>query len=225
MPRYLDLDRWPRRAAFDFFRGYAQPHFSVCAPVDVTALVERCRAPGEGPFSLALLHLALRAANACEPFRYRLEGGRVRVHDRLHCATTTLLAGERLAFLYFDYDDDFATFRAGAERARRALEAARGGASGTSGAGGGPGAPDAIDARDERTDLIHFTNLPWIAFTSVTHARSGAPEVSVPKIAFGQHHPVAGDRRHLPISVEVHHALMDGLHLSHYLTHLQQLLT
>jgi chloramphenicol O-acetyltransferase len=37
VPRFLDLEHWPRRAAFEFFRGYDNPYFNVCAPLDATA--------------------------------------------------------------------------------------------------------------------------------------------------------------------------------------------
>ena len=39
MARYLDLAAWPRRATFEFFRGFDKPYFNVCVRLDVTALV------------------------------------------------------------------------------------------------------------------------------------------------------------------------------------------
>lgn len=207
VPHYLDLERWPRRAAFEFFRGYDNPYFNVCAPLDAGPLVELSRSGRGVSFSLASLYLALRAANEHEPFRWRLSGGRVLVHEVIHAGTTALLDQDRLAFVYFDYDPDFAVFREGAERARRSLQ----------------GGADVIDARDDRTDLIHFSSLPWVAFTSISHARNWGREDSVPKITFGKHHR-AGDRTHLPVSVEVHHALMDGVHVGRFFERLQGLL-
>jgi chloramphenicol O-acetyltransferase type A len=72
-------------------------------------------------------------------------------------------------------------------------------------------------------DAIHFTVLPWISFTSFSHARNFGREDSVPKIAFGKFTEQNG-RVLLPFSVEVHHALMDGLHVGRYLARLQELL-
>jgi len=76
MPTYLDLTTWPRKQHFDFFRGFDNPFFNVCVPVDVTALGAFCRAEGVS-FFLGYLHLSTRAANAVESFRYRLRGDRV----------------------------------------------------------------------------------------------------------------------------------------------------
>jgi chloramphenicol O-acetyltransferase type A len=204
MPHYLDLTRWTRKATFDFFRGYDNPYFNVCVPLRADALVEFSRASDAVPFSLACLYLALRAANEYEPLRYRLQDGRVLVHERLHAASTALQAEDRLAFTYWDYDDSFATFRDNAAAARASLAPS----------------PDVLETQDHRTDLIHFTSLPWVSFTSISHARDWRREDAVPKIVFGRYH-ASGDRVLLPFSVEVHHALMDGLHVSRYLERLQ----
>lgn len=204
MPHLLDLKHWPRRTAFEFFRGYDNPYFNVCAPLEVSSLVELSRSSHDVPFSLASLYLALRAANECEPFRYRLRDGQVLVHDGIHAGTTALLGRERLAFIYFDYHDDFATFREGAARAREVLENSR----------------DEIDPRADRTDLIHFSSLPWVAFTSISHARNWGREDSVPKITFGKYHRM-GHQVSMPVSVEVHHALLDGVHVGRYFEYLQ----
>lgn len=200
MPHYLNLERWPRRGAFELFRGYDNPYFNVCSSLDCTALLAYTRANGVS-FSIACVYLALKTANACEPFRYRLDGGRVLVHDRVHAGTTALLEDEWFAFIYFDWDEDFRRFQ---DAARRARDAARG--------------SSALQPQDDRTNLVHFSSLPWIAFTGLSHARNWRREDSVPKITFGRYH---GEPVTLPISVEVHHALMDGLHVGRFLEELQ----
>src|SRR5882762_10630554 len=74
-----------------------------------------------------------------------------------------------------------------------------------------------------REDMIHFTTLPWVSFTSFSHARNWGREDSVPKIAFGKFMKADG-RTLLPFSVEVHHALMDGLHVGRYVARLEEAL-
>lgn len=206
MAEYLDVTTWPRRRLFEFFRGYDHPYFNVCTRLDVTRLLAHLRRrPGPG-VSLAYHYFALRAANEVEPFRYRLRGGRVLVHEVVHGGTTVLLPDESFAFAYFRYAEDFGEF-VGAARA--AVEAVR--------AGGDVFRPQSGD------DMIHFTALPWVAFTSFAHARKSDPADSVPKVAFGKFAEEDG-RVLLPISVEVHHALMDGLHVGRYLARLEEAL-
>lgn len=198
MPTYLDLENWPRRRTFELFRGYDQPFFNVCVPVDVTRLLDWTRSTDRS-FFLASLYVSLAAANETDPFRYRLDGDRVRVYERIHGGSTVLLPDDSFTFAYFDFTEDFATFE---ERATETLERTRRGETG-------------FDPRDDTDDLIHYSVLPWLAFTSFAHARRRIPGDSIPKIVFGKY-TKNGGRWTMPVSVEVHHALMDGLHVGRF---------
>ena len=80
-----------------------------------------------------------------------------------------------------------------------------------------------LEPADHRDDLIHFSVLPWISFTSVSHARRLGTNDSVPKIMFGKHYE-AGERRRMPVSIEAHHSLVDGLHVGRFFARFQALL-
>ena len=207
MAEYLDVESWARREVFEFFRTFDKPYFNICARVDVTKLLEALRLRPNIGVSLAYHYFALRVANDIEPFRYRLREGKVLVHDVIHGATTVLLQNESFTFAYFDYQENFENFLNGA---KRAVNEAR------SGAGG-------LKPRENDDDMIHFTIVPWISFTSFSHARNWSREDSVPKISFGKFVGENG-RTFLPISVEVHHALMDGLHVGRYLMRLEEIM-
>lgn len=206
MTTYLDLDTWPRREHFDFFRGFDNPFWNVCVPLDVTELkrfTER-----EGLSFLVTSHfLAMQAANRIECFRYRVRGDRVLVHDTVSIGTIVLRADESFAFVYFDHSDDFPTFHrdALAEIARVEAEGNR------------------LDARADQDDMLHCSVLPWLRFTSISHARRWNTDDSVPKLSFGKI-SAEGDRRTMPLSIEVHHALMDGLHVGRFVETLETFL-
>jgi len=204
MPRPLDLDRWKRRQHFEFYRGYEQPFFNLCAEVDVSALAEACAAPGGPSFFIATLYLSLAAANEVEELRYRLAGDGVVVHEVIHGGSTVLRPDETFVFAYFDFDPDFGRFHA---HAQQVLEEVRRG-------------PAVLKPRPDRVDLIHYSVIPWVSFTSFAHARTHRPGDSVPKIVFGRHHE-AGGRRSMPVSVEVHHALVDGIHVGRFFERFQ----
>jgi chloramphenicol O-acetyltransferase type A len=106
---------------------------------------------------------------------------------------------ESFSFAYLAYDADYARF---CEHAAPSLQAA---CTRT--------AP--FDPRRDESAVLHFTTLPWLHFSSFSHARNWGCEDSVPKLAFGR---TDADGAHLwmPFAVEVHHALMDGLHLGRY---------
>ena len=199
MPEYLDLESWSRRLHFDFFRTYDHPFFNVCASVDVSNLIDLTREKKDISFFIAYHFLSIKAANEIESFRYRLHGERVLVYERIHAGTIILLPDETFTFVYFDFEPDFAGFHT---RAKATVDRAL---------AGGP----RLDERETREDLIHHSVLPWITFTSVSHARKYGVEDSVPKIAFGKYSAV-GNKLMMPVSVEAHHALMDGLHVARY---------
>ena len=205
MAKELDVTSWARRDLFEFFRDYDNPYFNICARVEVTRLLEVLRdRPGVG-VSLAYHYFALRVANEIEPFRFRLKDGKVIVHDVINGGTTVMLPNESFSYAYFAYQEDFEKFSSEAEQAIKRVQAQ------------GSLKPTMRD------DLIYFTTLPWVSFTSFAHARNRGRGDSVPRIAFGKFMK-ENERTMLPISVEVHHALMDGLHAGRYLIRFEEML-
>lgn len=199
MGELLDLSSWKRAPHYRFFRSYDRPFFGVCAEVDVTILADRCAGPEAPSFFLAALWLSLRAANRVEAFRLRLRPEGVWRHGRVDAASTLLRDDETFGFAYFPLEEEFDAFH---RRGRRILAEAR--------------TRRDLDPADHRDDLLHYSVLPWIRFTSFSHARRTDPLDSVPKIVFGKHEK-DGDARRMPVSVEVHHALVDGLHVGRFL--------
>jgi chloramphenicol O-acetyltransferase type A len=199
MPTEIDTRNWARRDAFDFFRGFDNPYFNVCTRLDAAALKAAVAETGVGSFTLAYHFIALRLANQIEPFRYRLQGDRVLVLPEIHGGATVLRDDDSFAFAYMDHHIDYGAFCA---QATAAIDAAKSRAAG-------------FDPRVGDEAMVHFTTLPWIHFSSFSHARNWGRQDSVPKISFGRA-DAEGARLWLPLSVEVHHALMDGVHVGRY---------
>ncbi len=153
-------------------------------------------------------YFALKAANEIEPFRYRLRDGKVLVHEVINGGTTLILPNETFTLVYFDHAESFTKFMEGATKAVAEIRSGDGG----------------FCPKHEDDARIHCTTLPWIAFTSFSHARRWwHKEDSVPKISFGKFVHENG-RTLMPFSVEVHHALMDGLHVGRYIERIEEML-
>mgnify|MGYP001828644498 CR=1 FL=1 len=207
MTQHLDIDNWHRRHQFEFFKNYDVPFFNICADVDVSKLYAWSREDDGPSFFLASFYLSLRAANKIEPFRYRLDGKSVLVHEVIHGGTTVMRDDETFGFAYFDYDTSYARFEAsGLEILDRARKAS-----------------GSLDDRPDMGDVIYYSIIPWVHFTSFAHARQLGTGNSIPKIVFGKHTDKAGTRL-MPVSVEVHHALMDGLDVGRFFERFQALL-
>lgn len=205
MGRYIDVDEWRRREHFLLFRGYDRPHFSTTAAVDVSACYAASRG-GEGtPFTLAMLFAAMNAANAVEALRLRLREDRVWCHDAVGIGCTVLRPDRTFGFAYFAHETSFARFAA---EGKREMERAQAGT--TLG-----------DEREADDATIHATVLPWVRFTAFTNAMRR--EDSVPKLTFGGRY-AEGGAWYVPVCVEVHHALVDGLDVGEFFEQFQYLL-
>jgi chloramphenicol O-acetyltransferase type A len=204
--RSLDLASWSRRRHFSFFKDFDQPFFNVCTEVETTDLVDLTAAQGRS-FFLGALYLSLRAANAVEELRLRIRGDDVVIHEMVHGGSTILRQDDTFGFGYFDYGEDFDAFEShGREVLKRVRDT------------------ETLDDEPERDDLIYSSVLPWFSFTSFSHARRCPATDSNPRIVFGKRHSRADGTWHMPISIEVHHGLVDGIHVGRFLEAFAELL-
>lgn len=202
--RFLDLARWHRRDHFDLFRGFANPFFSVCVDLDATAAWQSSKSPGSASFYVATLFHSLRAANDTEAFRMRIRGDRVWLHDRVRASATILRDDESFGFGIFPAAASLEEF---SRHATGEIAAAK-------------RVAPLVLPRPGEDDLVYHSSLPWMRFTSFTNALNGGKD-SVPRVVFGKCEQ-RGDRWLMPVAVEVHHALVDGLDVARYLDRLQQ---
>jgi chloramphenicol O-acetyltransferase type A len=195
--REIDIDSWERKATFEFFRHYKDPFFNIAANVDVSRLYSFCKTRGL-PFSIAALYCSIAAANEIREFRLRMIGDKVVEFDRIEATQTILNEDNTFSFCYFPWRDTFTEFVEAGKAAREKY-----------------GAMKTFDVETGRLDLIYYSVIPWVSFTSFKHANSGDNRQSVPRMVFGKM-SVQGNTRLMPFSVEGHHCLMDGFHIGRY---------
>ncbi len=205
MYRKLDIESWNRKSQFEFFRSYDNPFFNICSEVSVKKL-NQFTEKNKLSFFITSLYLSLRAANEIEEFRCRILNDEVVVYDSVNAGSTILNKDDTFSFCYFDYDPDQQKFH---ESAAKLIKDSAGLRSG-------------LDPRDDELNMIHYSIIPWISFTSISHPRKFNTDDSIPKIVFGKYSKKGNDLV-MPVSIEVHHSLMDGLHVGRYLYRLQEL--
>ncbi len=201
----LDPDNWNRKDHFYFFGQFEEPFFSVTANVDCTIAYKKAKELGVS-FFLYYLHRSLKAANTIENFRYRIIDGEIRIYDRVDASATLDRGDGTFGFSYILCYENLNTFIAGAQTEMERVKNTQ------------KLMPDFIGE-----NVIHCSALPWINFTSLSHARSFTFKDSCPKISFGKV-TAANDVRIMPVSVTVHHGLMDGLHVGQFLETFQEYL-
>jgi chloramphenicol O-acetyltransferase type A len=201
--REVDVDAWERKATFEFFRNYKDPFFNMAANVDVSRLYSFCKGRG-WPFSIAALYCSIATANEIREFRLRMIDEKVVEFDRVEASQTILNDDHTFSFCYFPWCDTLDAFIEEGLRSRQKY-----------------GALKSFDVEAGRLDMIFYSVIPWVSFTSFKHANSGDNRQTVPRMVFGKMFEQDG-KRLMPFSVEAHHCLMDGYHVGRYFNLFQE---
>lgn len=203
MKQLLNLENWPRKDHFHFFRQFEEPFFGVCITIDCTKAYEISKAR-QSSFFLYYLYQSLVAVNRIEPFRYRIEGDQVFLYEKVNASSTISRPDGTFGFSYIDYYEDFDQFNLEAQKDINRVRKSTGLVPSVSG-----------------ENIVHYSSIPWLNFTALSHARSFSFQDSVPKISFGKMTDAEG-RKSMPVSVHVHHALMDGYHVGLFVDEFQK---
>jgi chloramphenicol O-acetyltransferase type A len=203
--REIDMQTWARGNHFENYVAFEQPLFGMCANVEIGAFYKHVKALGAS-LNVAIIYTASRAANTIPEFRQRIRGERVVEHDVVHPSTTILLEGDLFSFCTIEYDRDFSTFAARAEE-RIAFTKAN----------------PTLEDEEGRDDFLFMTAIPWVSFTSFMHPLPHFSGDSFPRIAWGKLFEEGGVMK-MPLGVQAHHALMDGLHVGKFYTEVESYL-
>jgi len=200
----IDMETWERRALFNLFQSFSEPYHGICIRVDCTATYEYAKTHGLSVF-LSFLHRSLVAAQGVENFRTRILDGEPWIYDVIHGGSAVGRPNGTIGFGYYPYRERIEEFVREAsvevERVKQRNDLERHGT----------------------FDVIRYSTLPWMDFTSLSHARDYARRDSAPLITFGKMTEANG-RRTMPVSIHVHHALADGLHVAQFVELFQKLL-
>jgi chloramphenicol O-acetyltransferase type A len=201
--RIVDLNTWVRADQFRFFRSYDKPHYAVTSRMDVSRAMAR-KAEGLSPYR-ACLHAIGAGIHAVPELCMRFRGDVVTQYDRIDLSMTVPLPNGSFTYAYVPWQPDFPAFDTTCRQIIASVEG------GTLKANTG-----------EREDLAYLSCLPWLDFTSINNALPG-PEDCIPRVSWGKIVEEAGGWR-MAMTIEVHHALVDGRQVGDYFTTVQAVL-
>ena len=199
----LDLENWNRKGHFEFFTQFEEPFFGITAPVEVATAYENAKAT-QTPFFIYYLHKILTAVNAIENFKYRIKDQQIIIHDRIDTSATIMREDKTFGFSHIEFHPDLEIFKKIASKEIARIQNTTG-----------------IITREYPENIIHFSAIPWLNFTGLTHARSFTWPDSCPKISVGKIFEENSNQK-MNVSVTVHHGLMDGYHVSLFFEELQK---
>ena len=201
----IPLEDWPRKEHYLFFRDFDYPYFSLCAEMDISVLLPLIREENIS-FTASMMYLIARVANGIPEFRQRVrEGGPVE-YPVVHPSATILSRNDLFTFCTVRYEPDFRKFVRQTEEEITLVKDQPG-----------------LEEKIQDDSMLFMTSIPWISFTSFQHPLKLNPADSVPRFAWGKYRQ-EGDAVLMPLSVQGHHALMDGLHAGLFYEGFQRLL-
>lgn len=206
MTRNLDINIWHRREHFQFFTRFDEPFFGVTVKIDCTTAYQFAKENGIS-FFLYYLYQSLKAANEIEAFRYRIQDGQVVIHDQINASPTINRPTGTFGFAYMDFNLDETEFY---KKAQKVIEHVR--------------QTDGLIPAVSGENVIHYSVLPWLDFTAISHARCYSFKDSCPKISFGKMTEQIDGKKSMNVSIHVHHGLMDGYEVGLFVERFQQLM-
>lgn len=202
----IDLETWPRKALLEKYNGYTFPYINIGAEFDVTNLYNEAK-KHELSFYCAMIHTAVKAALEIKNFKYRVVDGKPFMCEQLTPVFTYLPKGEEQFYLVSQpYEADMKAF---CHKAKAKAEAMKNDSSHAY-----------MHGKDE-VEILYMSCIPWIRYTHFIRTFKDADEDNIPRISWGKYAENKDGRIVMPLSVQVHHALMDGYHVGMYFERLE----
>ncbi|MCY0978450.1 chloramphenicol acetyltransferase [Chryseobacterium wangxinyae] len=203
--KVIDIENWKRKEHFEFFSKMASPYFGLTTEVDCTLAYEKAK-NNNYSFFASYMYKSMVAINTVDELKMRIVDDEVILFDEVHVGSTIGRDDGTFGFSFFHYSADFDVFN---ERLQNQIKTVQNSV--------GLGISNDVLPINH----IRHTTIPWNSFSALLHPTNFDPKECIPKIAFGKFN-VKDGKKYLPISVEAHHGLADGLHLSKYLEEFQK---
>ncbi len=196
--RKIEFTNPHRRKHFEYFRTMNHPHYSITANVDITRLLEKVKDESL-KFTPVMVYQITNTAHQIKPFLQRIRGTEVVEHDFVHPSfSVSTKVSDVFSFCEVKYNGEFQDFyKRAIDRIQIMQE------------------DPVFEDEGERDDCLFLSALPWISFTSITHAMHYHPHDCIPRISWGKTFQ-DGNKTLMPLSLTGHHALVDGKNMGDY---------
>lgn len=204
MRKIIDLETYPRRSHYEYFRSLAFPYVALTANVEVTNLVRYARSRGGSTF-LACLWAAAQAANAIPELRQRIVDDQIVEFDHCNVGHTVAMEDNTFCNCYTECRMSLGEFLVDAKQ--RQEEAKK--------------HPGFVNPDEDETGLIFTSCMPWVSFTQVVQPVP-IPADCNPRIIFGKYFQ-DGEKTMMPLHIQCNHALVDGYHIAQFFRNFEKI--
>ena len=194
----IHFDHPHRRAHFDFFNTMNHPHFNICTNVEITDFLTGLK-QRKLSFTPSIVYLIAKTANDIKEFKWRIQDNQVVEHTIVHPSFSVYTeVADVFSFCEVKFENNFDNFTTNALAKISEMKKK----------------PNFADEHG-RDDYLFLSAIPWVSFTGFQHAMNYHPTDSVPRIVWGKYFEENGKIK-MPLSVQVHHALVDGRHVGRF---------
>lgn len=206
MKTEINLDTWKRKSHFEFFMAMDEPFYGLTVEVDVTKAYKKAKELNTS-FFIYYLYVTLKTMNQLPAFKLRIDNGKVFQHDHIDASSTILKENETFGFSHIIYHDDFEIFKKSVQTEIVRVQQT-----------------DTLLTKDDYGDnIIHFSAIPWVNFTALTHARSFKYADSSPKVSIGKMID-KNEKKVFNVALFAHHGLVDGIDMGKFFDLFQAIL-
>lgn len=202
MKQKIDISAWNRKEHFEFFCTFEEPFFGITTTIDCTIAYEKAKEM-QISFFVYYLHKTIAAVNQIENFRYRIEGEDVFLYNEIDASATIMREDKTFGFSFMKFQKDIHEFNKIVQAEIERIQTTTG-----------------ILTREYPENIIHFSAIPWVNFTGLTHSRNFGVSDSCPKISYGKVVD-ENEKKSMALSVTAHHGLVDGYHIGLFIEALQ----
>lgn len=202
MYKKIDFETWKRKKLFSHFYNDVRCIICTTVDVDVTKLIEYCRAKGLR-FYPTFLYLVSLCVNEQDEFKTFVDKNNdVNVWDTVSPSYTGMGDDDIFTTLYTELD----SFDVFYDNACKALDSNK----------------DSANCPD---NIFNCSCIPWLEFKhfSLDFPQDGAPYLA-PIITWGKYRKCHG-KTMMPVAFQIHHAAADGLHIAKFFNSLNEHIT
>ena len=198
--QFIDVSTWERAMHYEIFRNSVQPQYCVTFDVDITNFLSYVK-KRRYSFTFSFVYAVTKCANEIEAFRCRFVEGKPAVFETINTSFTYLNKDTELfkvvnVPMQESIEDYVALAKETEENQTEYFT--------------GPMA----------NDIYQFSSFPWVSYTHISHTESGKKDNATPLFDWGRFYEKNG-KIWMPISVQVHHSFVDGVHIGKFAEKLQ----
>ena len=182
------------------FRNSIEPAFCVTFEANITNFKRKIKEQGLS-FTMAMVYAVCKCANEIEAFRYRFLDGQVVLFDKIDTAFTYLNnETELFKVVTVPFVGNLKEY---CESALKTAQEQKEYFTGPLG-----------------NDVFQCSPMPWVTYTHISHTNSGKKDQATPLFDWGKYYEKNGEIL-IPVSVQAHHSVVDGLHIGQFVDKLQ----